>query len=499
MDSQSWEKSMLGSRRRGFALSGLVVILAGATQAQDAVKPAVPKPEAVAEKPAEPAKTKPGPTYLNLRYDERYDYLDGEPDSYRKDFFDPIKNIRLNDDWRLTLGGDLRVRVESETNKAFGATEPAHDSFILHRYFLHADLRCRDVFRVFVQGVVAHDEDRRLAPRASDENHLDLHQFFFDVRLVSGDQPLTLRVGRQELAYGKDRLVTAGDWGNVRRRFDGVKLFSKGKVWDVDFWYVKPVVVQREQRDRFDEQYDFYGAYMTYKGIERHGLDMYAFASDDIGNTMNPNGRRGDKSMYTMGTRFWGKTAPWDYESDLAGQWGHWAGDSINAWSWSIDGGYTFAPVAWKPRLGAGFDWASGDKKPNDGRVQTFDQLFPLAHTYFGFIDLIGRQNITAVNANLSAWPIADKVRVASWYHAFWLTDDRDAMYGAAGNAVRRDRAGNSGKEIGHELDLIVSWKVDVHSSVLFGYAHFWDSDFIIRTGSSEDADLFYVSYAMKF
>jgi len=44
-----------------------------------------------------------------------------------------------------------------------------------------------------------------------------------------------------------------------------------------------------------------------------------------------------------------------------------------------------------------------------------------------------------------------------------------------------------------------VSWKLNVHSSFLFGYSHFWDSDFIIRTGVSEDADLFYVQYSMKF
>lgn len=487
------------ARFLGSILWVLVVTSPRLSRGQETAKPAEPKPETVAEKPAEPSKPKPGPTYLNLRYDENYDYLDGEPDSYQKDFFDPIKNIRLGDDWRLSLGGEIRVRVESETNKAFGATEPAHDSFILHRYFLHADLKYRDVFRVFVQGVVAHDEDRDLAPRPVDENHLDLHQFFFDLHLVGGDQPLTLRVGRQELSYGNQRLVSPLDWANVRRRFDGVKLFTRGKLWDIDFWYVKPVVVQREQRDRFDEQYDFYGAYATYKGIDRHGFDFYALASDDTGNSTNPNGRSGDKSMYTMGTRFWGKTAPWDYEAELAGQWGHWAGDSISAWSWSMDGGYTFAPMAWKPRIGAGFDWASGDENPNDGRVETFDQLFPLSHSYFGYLDLIGRQNITAANVNLSAWPLADKVRVASWYHAFWLSDDRDALYGAAGNAVRRDRTGNSGKEIGHELDLTVAWKIDVHSSVLLGYSHFWDSDFIIETGSSEDADLFYVSYSIKF
>lgn len=484
---------------RGFVFSGLILTLAAATNAQDAPKPTEPKPDSTAEKPAEPAKPKPGPNPLNLRYDERYDYLDGEPGTYKEDLFDPIKNIHLGDDWRLSLGGEMRFRVESETNKSFGATEPANDTFLLHRYFFHADLKYRDVFRVFVQAEDLHDEDRDLAPRASDENDLDLHQLFFDLRVIGGDQPVFLRVGRQELAYGKERLVSAGDWGNVRRRFDGVKLFSKGKRWDVDVWYVKPVVVQREQRDRFDEQYDFYGAYVTYKGIERHGVDAYAFASDDTGNTTNPNGRSGDKSLYTLGTRFWGKTDSWDYDTELSGQWGHWAGDSISAWSWSIDGGYTFEPLAWRPRWGAGFDWASGDEKPTDGRVQTFDQLFPSAHTFFGFIDLIGRQNITAVNTNLSAWPVADKIRVASWYHAFWLSEERDAMYGTTGNTVRRDSTGSSGKEIGQEIDLTISWKIDAHSSVLVGYSHFWDGDFIVETGSSEDADLFYVSYTMKF
>jgi hypothetical protein len=52
---------------------------------------------------------------------------------------------------------------------------------------------------------------------------------------------------------------------------------------------------------------------------------------------------------------------------------------------------------------------------------------------------------------------------------------------------------------IGHELDVTVTWKVDVHSSVLLGYSHFWDGNFVVATGPDQDADLFYVQYAMKF
>jgi hypothetical protein len=278
-----------------------------------------------------------------------------------------------------------------------------------------------------------------------------------------------------------------------------VKLFAKGRRWDAALWYAKPVLVQRKQRDRFNEDLDFYGAYATYKGIPRHGLDLYCFAIDDTGNRVNPNGQAGDISRYTLGSRFWGKTAGFDYEAELAGQWGRWAGDTIQAWSWSIYGGYTFADVPWKPRFGVGFDWASGDEDPRDGKVGTFDQLFPLGHAWLGYLDLIGRQNITAVNVNLSAWPVPKKVKAAVAYHNFWLNANEDALYNPGGGAVRRDSTGHSGTEVGHEIDITVAWTINRHQKVLLGWSHFWDSDFIVRTGPSEDADLFYVQYAFKF
>ena len=454
-----------------------------------------------AEKQTTAAEEKPpaGPKLLNLRYDEDFSYLDGEPGSYEEDFFDPIKNIRLGDDWRLSIGGEFRFRLEAETNKAFGATEPAQDTFWLHRYMVHADLKYRRLFRVFAQGIAAFDEERDLGLRGGDENRWDVHQLFFDLRVLGEDLPLTLRVGRQELQYGAQRFVSPLGWANVRRRFDAVKLFAKGKRWDVDLWYAKPVVVQRKQRDRYNEDFDFYGAYATYKGIPRHGLDLYFFAIDDTGNRMNPNGNAGDVSRYTLGSRFWGKTAGFDYESELAGQWGRWAGDTIGAWSWSIYGGYTFAEAPWKPRLGAGFDWASGDDNPRDGKVGTFDQMFPLGHAWLGYLDLIGRQNITAANVNLSAWPVPKKVKAAIAYHAFWLSEDKDGLYSPGGARLRRDPTGHAGTEVGHELDVTVAWKIDRHQKVLLGWSHFWDSDVIINTGSSENADLFYVQYGFTF
>ena len=437
-----------------------------------------------------------GPTYSNLRYDDDLSYLT----SGGGDFFDPIKNIDLGGDWSLSLGGEFRYRLESETDRAgFGAAARSTDSFSLFRFLLHADVKYGDAFRVFAQGITAFDEDRDLGRRGTDENMWDVQQLFFDVRLLGEDLPLTLRVGRQELLYGSERLVSPLDWASVRRRFDAIKLFAHGETWDVDLWYAKPVPVRRNQRDRFEEQFDFWGAYATYKGIDGHGLDIYLFYVDDIRNTLNPNGSVGDRGIYTLGSRFWGTTGDFDYETELSGQWGHWGPDRVRAWSWALDGGYTFSDATWKPRLGAGFDWSTGDDNPADGTVGTFDQLFPLGHAFFGYLDLVGRQNMTSVNVNLSAWPVEDKVQAGMAYHTFWLTENEDALYSASGAALRRDPMGRSASGVGSELDLTINWKICPHSSVLFGYSHFWNGSFITQTGVSDDPDLFYVQYALKF
>lgn len=480
-------------------LLAAVVLASAQALAQTADQPAE---EPVAEEPAQEPVAEPmevhKPKFLNLRFNEDYSYLDGPEGSYEPTFFDPIKNINLGGKWRLSLGGEFRFRVESERDKAFGATARSHDTFQLYRWFLHADLKYGDLFRVFVQGVVAHDEDRDLAPRGIDENLGDLQQLFFDLRFLGEDVPVTVRVGRQELLYGAQRFVSPLEWANTRRRFDGVKIFYQGELWDVDAFWARPVVVQRRQGDRDNEDYDFYGLYATYKGIERHGVDLYFFAIDNEGAPVNPNFKAGDVERYTLGGRFWGYTGGFDYEAEVAGQWGRWAGDTIQAWSVTAAGGYTW-DVTCQPRFGLGFDYASGDNDPTDGSVGTFDQMFPLGHKYFGFLDLVGRQNITAINAELSAWVVPKKLKGRLGYHTFWLASRKDALYNAGGAPTRRDPTGNSGREVGHELDVTLGWNIDRHQKMLFGYSHFWHSDVIINTGPSENADLFYVQYQFKF
>ncbi|MFQ5412343.1 MAG: alginate export family protein [Phycisphaerae bacterium] len=465
-----------------------------------------PMAEEKTETPAvvrDEGKPLPGPKYLNLRYNEDYRYLDGPEDSYRKDFFDPIKRIHLDDDWTLSIGGSVRFRLEAETNKAFGSTVRVQDTFFLHQWRIHTDLKFRGLFRVFFEGIDAQAEDRDLRLLGIHENRFDIHQLFLDVKPLGEKTPLTLRVGRQELQYGNQRLVSPLAWANTRRRFDAVKLFYQSENFDVDVFYARPIPISvmegfDRKPDQYREEQHFYGLYTSCKAIEDHFFDLYFFALRDTGDLRNANGRVGDLSIYTLGGRVGGRTGPFDYEGELAGQWGSFAGDKVHAWMGAIDAGYRFADCPWKPRLGVGFDYASGDDNPRDNTHDTFNQLFPFSHYYLGFIDATARQNILATNVNLTFKPHKKITTRLAWY-TFWNDAKRDALYNAGGAPTRRALFGGAGHDIGNELDLTIKYKIDLHQAMLFGYSHFWDNNFIQATGPSQDADFIYLQYAYTF
>jgi hypothetical protein len=455
-----------------------------------------------------------GPQYMALRYNDDFSYLDGPPGSYRKDFFDPIKNIHLGDDWRLSLGGELRQRWESSRNQVFSARYPFGDTFLLQRYLYHANLKYRDLFRVYVEGI---DASRCFADYPQlpyQQDRFDLNQGFFDINFLIGPEPLTLRVGRQELSYGKERLVGVLDWANVPRRFDGAKLFYHTPQFDIDAFWTKPVVFMYQpftsrwtpqidegltrKPDEYREEGQFFGVYSTLKGIPNHALDLYFLGLTDTGDLRNVNGHFGDLTLFTMGSRLGGTIGNFDHDTEFAGQWGTWAGDEIKAWMIANEVGYTLKAVPMAPRIGTGVDFATGDKTGGDRTIQTFNQLFPTGHAFLGYMDIVGRQNVFSPNVNFSFKPLKD-VTVKAFYYHFWLASDTDALYNAGGVATRRDPSGAAGRDVGDEFDITANWRIDAHSSVLLGFSYFWPSSFMNKTGPSDDGSFYYVQYQFKF
>ncbi|MDH3582668.1 MAG: alginate export family protein [Phycisphaerae bacterium] len=443
------------------------------------------------------AEDTPRPKYSSpLRQNEDWSVLaDRAPD----DFWDPIKHISLGEDgaaW-VSFGGEVRARFENWNRFAFAT--PNDDDFTLFRALLHADLHLSDQVRVFAQGKTAHVTDRNLpgGRRTLDVDSLDVLQLFADIvfPLDEGDQ-LTLRGGRQSLSFGKQRLVSPLPWGNTIRSWDGVSLIWKRADWNITAFWTQFAPVDKYDPNEADKGNQFYGIYATGPAPvgDQGGLDLYWFGHDR--DMVAFNGTAGSEERYTAGGRWWAPVGDSSFDVELEGayQFGEVGTGDIDAYMIAALLGYDFTDST--ARAWLGFDYASGDDAAA-GNVETFSQLSPLGHAYFGYMDFLGRQNIIDLSAGFSLKP-TDRTTLALTGHRFWVANNNDAIYTAGGGVLRA--GGLSGSDlVGSEVDLTLKYKHDVHTTFLLGYSHFFPGDVIEDSGPSGDADFAYFQVQYVF
>jgi hypothetical protein len=161
--------------------------------------------------------------------------------------------------------------------------------------------------------------------------------------------------------------------------------------------------------------------------------------------------------------------------------------------------GYHFKGVPMDPQLWFYYDYASGDPHPGLGdQHRTFNQLFPFGHYYFGFIDVVGRQNIQDFNAHFVFYP-AKWITSFVQYHVFRLADARDALYSAGGAPLRRDPTGRAGTNVGQEIDFVTNFHLSNHQDIYFNISHFFAGDFIKQTGNPRSPEYIYVQYSYRW
>ena len=460
------------------------------------------------------------PAYTVVRWNEAYSYLKTAP---KTDLFDPIKYIPLGpDDWYLSLGGQYRFRYEYFNNLNFSPPTAAQDEdgYYLNRLMVHADLHMGPMFRVFAQGKASLIDDRDGGPRPVDADEVDVQQLFADVRFSLGAKDAaTLRFGRQDLLYGAQRFISPLDWTNARRTFEGAKGSLSLGATAVDLFWVRPVNTDKEQLNDGDGQTSFAGVYATVglPDVMRGGgtkLEGYFLALNrtDARFAVNANGPDRDEDRYTIGVRVASTPKPFDFDVELDYQFGQFGDQNISAYSVAAEAGYTLASCPMTPRIYLGFDLATGNDNGDNGTFGTFNQLFPLGHAYFGYIDVIGRQNIIDLHPGAELTIVqnaayAKKVTLRADYHLFWRENENDAVYTVlAGSAATPPQAGvlraaNGSSEmfIGSEIDLLLNWQIDRHLLLYGGYSHFFAGDFIQDTGASQDIDFAYFAVVYTF
>jgi hypothetical protein len=429
-------------------------------------------------------------------FDLDYRYLE-DPQNAQHDVFDPLKRIHCGDSWLLSAGGQTWIRTMHEVDSRLTTINNNYQLFRTREYL---DVWRRDQFRVFAEFIYAESFHSDLSPLPIDVNRADMLNLFGEIKLFGGpDGRAYLRAGRQELLYGSQRLISPLEWANTRRTFQGVKIYYQSERWDFDLFWTQPVVVNRNYWDNVDDDRNLAGAWATRKWTS--GVcDLYYLFFDDANPTARGSGGDvGGQSVHTLGARFFAKRDSWMFETEWMLQLGAYANQTKVAASTPVGVGYDFSETAWRHQLWAYYDWASGDRNPGQGGVNsTFQQLFPFGHYYFGYLDLVGRQNIQDVYGQWVFFP-EHWLTCLVQFHSFWLASDRDALYTAAGVPIRRDPTGSAGNFVGNELDLLATAQLTRHLNFSIGWSKLFAGRFIAETGPDVSPEFFYTQFNYRW
>jgi hypothetical protein len=375
----------------------------------------------------------------------------------------------------LRIRGEFRERIEGFDGAGF--VDDRSDLYYLSRVRLNATITASKQLSFLVQAQDARVADKTIGPVGTPfKAPFDLRMAFADV----GDakSPVAVRVGRQELAFGEQRLVGHVSWLNAARTFDGAKITLRMPAFSVDAFGASVVRIEDGSFDESGNGNRFAGAYATApKLIPLGSVEPYVFWRRDV-NLRTETLTFGDLKQTTIGVRLAGRMPKrLDYGVEMAVQRGSLRADDVSAWAghWQLR---ESLPGPGAVRLTGEYNYASGDENPTDGVRGTFDNLYPTPHDKYGLADQIGWRNIHHSRGGVEFTPVK-ATPVAVNYHSWWLAERRDGIYTAGGAPLARVVAGAANTHVGQELDFQVTRALTPQLQLSAGYAHLFTGAFL--------------------
>ena len=400
-------------------------------------------------------------------------------------------------DW-LSVTGSFRLRYEYMEN-TFRVVGPAQDELLVSRLRLHTRVNGERFYGGFELQDSRAWLHQDLTPLGTDDvNALEPLQLYVGYRTDT----LDVQLGRITMDVGSRRFVAINRTRNTINGFTGINArWTLPGRRSLQAFLTMPVarLPNNIERDRLrDNEFEldqehreriFWGLYLSGVGLSG-GLDSdwYLFG-------LHENDRPGlptrNRDFLTAGLRLRKVTGSWAFEFESALQSGQTRASLLpadvtdldhRAWFAHLEMGRDFAG-RWEPGVILRFDYASGDRDPDDGEFNRFDTLFGARRWEFGVTGIHGvfaRSNILSPGVGLRLKP-RPSLDLRFDYRPAWLASDRDFLT----TAGLRDRDGNSGSFIGQQLDASLRWKPSSSNlSVDITAAYLWKGEFL------EDAPL---------
>jgi hypothetical protein len=393
----------------------------------------------------------------------------------------------------LRVRGEFRERIEGFENGGF--VEDRNDYYALSRVRLNVAVTAKPWLNFQTNLHDARVGGKEVGPVAPPfRGPFDVRTAFADVGTAKS--PVALRVGRQELAYGEQRLLGHLAWVNTGRVWDGARATLRSRPVQMDVFAASLVRFLPDAWDRSGFGNRLYGAYATTTAvIPQATFEPFVFFRRDE-SLASESGPRGTLQQVTVGARLAGKLpARLDYGVELAAQRGTLASDDVRAWAghWQVR---ESLPGKGAVKLISEYNYASGDNDPADGVRNTFDQLYPTGHDKLGLSDQVGWKNVHHLREGVEFSPWRNTPLSFS-YHTWWLADRNDGLYAATGAQIARVPGGAASSHVGQEIDVQITRALTPQLSLTGGYAFMRPGQFLEQAtpGASYSAPFVMATY----
>ncbi len=439
------------------------------------------------------------PEYKDMRFLENWN-TDPEQDSAReaRDWSDRIKTLYLssNKKVRASFGGQLRLRYMGTINEEF---KDSNSGLFTMRARLHGEFNFGRHFRVFGEGIYSNttnDDDVRIGGGSPVDKGALLNLFAEGRFELGANNRLTTWVGRREIQWGHERMLSPGNWLMTRRSWDGGGVSFDLKNYSFDWFLANPVIVVPDGYSTRDSETILWGVRMktlqtdyspgaglggtSWSRHQKMLIEPYfinAQRRDVVFQQSTDSDHRNTFGLLIAGPI---RNTPLDFEFEGIYQTGTHGNSEIRAYSLTAELGITFESLYSRPHLWVAGDYSSGDKDPGDQELGTFDPLYPQVSTWFGEHGLIDRKNLTAFSANLDFEPFpAMMLRLTYWN--LNRSEQNDAVYNTSGG-ILRPASGSSSKDLGDSFQFSTTYEPGYHWQLTFTYNYWNPGSFFAET-----------------
>ncbi|MEM9143290.1 MAG: alginate export family protein [Bacteroidota bacterium] len=403
-------------------------------------------------------------------------------------FYKNLKQIQLGHTTTLHFGGSYRLQSEAFINEEFSAEVDQDDSWFLNRFQFHAHFKWAERFEFFAEmNSSLIWSKQNLAPVDKDE--LGVNQLYARYRF---DAHWDVLVGRQNMRLGSGRLIDVREGPNVRLSFDMVQLHYRAENTALTTFYAVPVRVAQGIFDNegLDFQESVGALYWTQHWRENTSTDIYMIYKTEEAKTWDSG--TADDHRLSLGLRHFGNWNKWRYNNEFVFQTGSFGEQDIRAWTVSLNLEHPIVLHGYSGALGFKTEAISGDTGNADGRLNTFDGLYPRG-AYFGRVARIGPSNLFDIHPyfDISLGRFALEVD----YVAFWRLSRQDGVYGPPLNL--QYASVNEERFIGHQVGSIASFGVNRFIDLELEANVIFPGSFLVESGL--DNTLFHMVFTAQF